>query len=567
MSNIVERFINFTNPNNAKSYYPSLLTGQGDRIDGIIRGYLGAFTEASFRASLQSLNAEVERGANRISRLPRHLFLVDEWGLTGICAAYALECANWVGRHGASTSLPALMPREPHEHMKHLQRLLILAIYQSIPKAMSPIKLNRQPENRDYVNRTIEAFTALQRERTGLHIVGASPGPTYFETAPMHQLVSDFSRFTSQDHLLFVMGNESVPICAWHVIYANPKLGIIADARSGLLWKIDQEQLGHFTEVFRDFLEREGYISERTMRLHVRGNSDFVCRTPLLQDRIVRRTQTAGAILRHSGLISAIQYLYAVNQYNPLISSGIEEFIGKLGEFSENLETFQELPAFVRRNLHVASQLERYEHSSKIREQFPPGYWNGLLVGGKGEILLQVLRKIQALGPRARPCSAILQRSILEAIYNRGPETFPEYVRTTFMRSLFDLRREIPRNDRYEIDSLMTVMNYDDRHIPYYEQLLREGANVNGSEFSRTPYERVCEYRDERLQMFFHERGGICRPPKQPKPLSHLDKVVKILWNHKDKIAAFAAGVVLRGWGAGLAACGLYSLSKRIFFR
>lgn len=190
----------------------------------------------------------------------------DDWqpggGTSGICAAFAFECVDHVAKYGDADVVPPLFTTTPTDQMKFLEMLLIQGIYKALDKNQDYDSVTLTEENRELVNHACKAFADLVRSQTGLKIVGQYPegrsAPDFSVSLPMDQRRELFEAISQRDqehHLLFLR-NPNAHLKDGHIVYVNPKKGIIADGASGFIWKIPSTHKHLFNEALDYYIKK-----------------------------------------------------------------------------------------------------------------------------------------------------------------------------------------------------------------------------------------------------------------------------------------------------------------------
>jgi len=453
----------------------------------ITRSYVGLFQNA-----VDSLNACVKLSKERVYNLPSYTFLVNEWGLTGICMGFALQCVKHVRRHRLHNELPPLT-REgiPTDMIKHLERLLVLAVYSSLKKGQDPKKLTRTQENRETIGAISRTYQRLVFQHTGISTIETLPGPSFFETEPMRTLLFRFEDLctsgdlTEDDHFLFIMNPPNFPLFEWHVIYANPKLGVIGDGAFDLLWTSPSKSEG-FAEIFQNFVEANGYHSKDVVVLRVREETAPSCfwklHTPFYMSRVFRRIETSHAIGMHSGFKARFQYLATINRHNRAVLAffpDVEDIKTNLKNLTVHMDKgtvyYSDLLTFISRNLHGISRLDS-KYMNYDLHIIP--YWPRT----REEIdeVLKTLTEIQNLGPRAHLISSHFQKCILRETCDMGSTKLRSNEDVErFRKGILELRKTA-YGTPYSLDSLMNMTFPHLYKRRYFEMLMDAGASPNG---------------------------------------------------------------------------------------
>lgn len=426
-------------------------------------------------AAMDSLNEEIQACKDRQLVVPSHAFLVDEWGLSGICMGYGLECVDWVDKHGTETPIPKLQKEWPQESIRHLSKLLILALYRSIGKETDPQKIHRIEADREKILKIVNEYEQLVLAQIGVKMGEMTPGPTFFESMKMSDLINE----PSDGHNIFVMSTEHLPIFEWHVIYVNTQLGIIGDGGGGLLWKIDPASIDLFPEVLKRFVSKMNYDTRDAVRIRLEKSSTS-SRMPLLMDRIFRRAQTALAIAHHSGPVMAAKYLYVINQHNPLASKFFKPDLKGLMHTLHDLGSDTVSPqfvSFIRSNLNEIGLIDDFSTSGARCPLYKLEYKEP----EKMEVMLKGLEQIQKLGPKAEKVLSHLLEQILRDIPSKV-WTYSNYphIMERVIPALLALREKcaVP----FDLTNLLCAPVPQDKHLAYYKLLIAAGADPRGSE-------------------------------------------------------------------------------------
>ncbi len=481
---------------------------------GIISSYLGPYTEPRFLDALGSLQQAIASSREARSSLPEEAFLIGEWGLTGVCMAYALECVGWVERHERSRTLPPLMPGRPSESIRHLEKLLVLALYQSIGKEVDLKQVTQAEKNRDLINVTAKNYDRLQQAQTGVRMGASFPGPSFYESANMYQLIDQLvelskrGTLTAKDHFIFTLKATGKPVLDWHVIYVNPALGVIGDAASSLLWKIGDGSLDLFYEVLRSFIGEQNYSHvDATMTALTRG-PPLKCRLPLIVSRIWARSATALSIARHSGAKMGLRYVYVIHRNNPLVAKYFPDHTRKFVKALSNFGIGKEFVSFVQGNLHNISRVDlgSDQELSKIL------YYNSqtYICRGEEEQLLEAVTAIHQLGAQAHGLSCCMQRSILmgvaELLYDLRANGVVRQRCERLIPKILQLRKSA-YGQPLNLDEFMNRAKLDECMIPYFKFMIEAGASPSGSREryrnGMSPSAEAMSSGNEKLIQFF----------------------------------------------------------------
>lgn len=506
---------------------------ENSSIAPLVRGYVGeCYSDPRFHSALSSLNQEVREGHERCSAYPSHAFLAGEFGLTGICMAYALTVIGWIAKYQHLSSLPPLMPRAPSEQIRHVEKLLVLAVFQSIGKGVDPSEIRRSKENSALIDRISRNYLSLQAPLTGAYPRALFPGPDFSTAAPMSEQLVTFEKQSKRgeenSHYIFIMNNKEASIYDWHVIYANPQLGIIADAAWGLLWKVDATAQRYFHQLFADFCDGQSYSSQEATLVHVEHRPATGCRVPLLLSRLSRRGQTACAVVRKAGLVAGCKYMGAIHRNNSLVTRYFPNFKNLSDELRRSLsrkwyeDNLKVLLTFIRSRPAILS-LSDSEFENLL--QLPVQRVHGQLEENpsKTEEILADLEEIHRLGPRAHTLSSYLQRRLLGDLYTARKYHYPPHILKRVIPALLKLREQA-FGKPYSLDRLMQFPHPCKQQLPYYQLLLDAGANINGEmAFFKYGNSPLCQALkdspvDPEVVAFFRSRGAL-EPPTAVKGL------------------------------------------------
>lgn len=488
-----------------------------------IRGYLGpCYSDGEFFANVENLEAEVAQNRRQGTSLPPHLYLRGEFGLTGICMAYSIACTGWVQKYAHCTPLPPLLPNgRPSEAIRHVQKLLVEAVFQTIPKRRSPDTIIRSAENASLIDTIFHRYLALQMPLTGVDCARIYPGPTLAESSSMSRQIETIFKEPPGSYLL-IMNQKGAHICAWHVIYINTHLGIIADAASNLLWRASAVGQRHFLEMVQRFCAERGYDDQEVTALQVHlSPSASSCKTPLLLSRLQHRTYTTALVTHKLGLRQGMGYLYAIHQHQPIVATCTRLFkriqqarTPQVPSIFPILDAFQlykdapdDLLLFLKNNkklvshfqdVHVLLNTVRYRWVLDIESMLyddHPEY---------ADRVLRFLKNVRSLGESYHALSAALQHQLLEDVitsckdWGWGWQNYDYYphVLGMLIPEILELRSKTPK--RLSIDYLINVIRPESPQIPLYKLLIRFGASPNGdvshsTSDGMTPLQKLLE--------------------------------------------------------------------------
>ncbi len=469
--------------------------------------------EDRLEVTLASLDAEIKVANERIERTPPHEFLHGEWGLDGICVGFSLECVDHVNHHGEAYPIPQLMMKRPPESMRHLSKMLVLATYKSIGKEVDPEALVRSPQNKETLLKIVKNYEQLVLDQTGIQMMEITPGPSFYETASMKDLADDFSQMGG-DHYIYVMSNSQDTLLNWHMIYVNPKLGIIGDA--GFLWKINPADKEFFPQAFAHFVKEMEYDQNLAVRVRL-GKTAEPSSCPLLINRIFRRAQTMMLIAEHSGVVMASMYLWTIHKHNPLLNlirePDLSHTCKELDKFVTQ-NTMQELFDFIESNLDEVGQIKDFEPVQRLTNS---AFYISEFIHDpeKSESVLTILKKIKDLGPKADLFLSILIGRILMQVpqsfhlESRYP-IYEEHVLQTFVPALLKLRSQ--SKNKCDLDDLMRYPSMEDIQIPFWDLLMKAGASPNSSaiaqKYNQTPLYRARDRNMPTIEAFFIKAGA-----------------------------------------------------------
>jgi len=285
------------------------------------RGLEEAFSEATQKASL-----------NAGSYLSGHM------GLTGICSGFALDTAGrverWIRSRGPDSGAPVELAEGPTKRIQHYEKLLILAVFQSLNKGDDWREI-RETWDRALVDTIQRKYQELVKTQTGGIVRERLPDLGDFPTTEMTSIISGLQKAESRDHFLVVFKNPDETIYNWHVVYLHPQFHLLADGANCLTWHRPDTTRKIFLDTVGDYLQDHHGNFPKFFLYKVQF--DDMPSRPLLFDRVCSRLETLARVTLHSpqlGCYFAASYVLPPSAVGYIggIESLQQEFTNKLNK-------------------------------------------------------------------------------------------------------------------------------------------------------------------------------------------------------------------------------------------
>lgn len=434
-------------------------------IGPVLRGYIEADLALSdFEAHAKEVAAKALTTNN----------LNGENWLTGICVGYALECVALVTKEdGREGPLPSLMPQVRSPKMRHVQRLMIKAIFEHIPRGEDPSTLKATSTNRTLIKRIFYTYIRLQEQVTGVSLkdfVGGHDCTLLPMEEQLHALRG------SKGHHIMIVAEEGQALPAWHAIYINTTFGIIGDVAYGLLWRIQKSYLPYFGEILAHFCKTY-YGEHRAVTLAVCYTPPSGSQEPLWAQRFWQRAATTYMVGRKLGAKAAIGYVKSLHRKAaaaaapakkrpssaPLIAKTFPlslEFLGEqlvLGPFDP---TPQELATILSNLCFISVHWDTPEEAQRT---FKLVSAISVYTVGTPELIACILR-------------VCLNRASNYAMSGRE---YPEHIIHDFIPKILEWRRRLPTPLQFRLESILRNVEPCREQINLIDYLVREGADIN----------------------------------------------------------------------------------------
>jgi hypothetical protein len=255
-----------------------------------------AFLKGIERRVLESASSAATQKASRAVGS----YLSGFMGLTGVCSGFALDTAErvekWIRSGGPAARASIELPEGPTKRIQHYEKLLILAVFQSLTKGDDWREI-RETWDRALVDTIQRKYQELIKTQTGGIVRERLPAFGDFPTTDMPSIISRLQEAESRDHFLVVLKNPDETIYKWHVVYLHPQFHLLADGANCLTWHRPDTNRKIFLDTGGDYLQdHHGNFSNFFL---YRVQFDDMPSRSLLFDRICSRLESLARVSLH----------------------------------------------------------------------------------------------------------------------------------------------------------------------------------------------------------------------------------------------------------------------------
>lgn len=330
-------------------------------------------------------------------------YLQGVMGITGICTGFALDSATrverWVRSGVQNASLE--LADHPTRRIQHLEKLLILAVFQSIGHNDDYREI-RPDWDAPLVDTVHKKYATLIKDATGGIIKKRLPANGYQAVDAIGNVMDAIQQQARwEDHFLVVFAHPQQTLYKWHVVYLHPKAGIIADGARCFSWRISDKAQKLFSRIAADYLQRV-YNHHQNFFIYGIGFEDMPTR-PLLQDRVLTRAATLCRMALYNPFLAVrfgLSYLVPQQYRSYCLPSKTfaAEFYGELAKqiYAKNFPRFFAL---------IDKQRPRIPEGSEI-----------LLLKGDLRGYLPFLEGLKERGVQCDPIASWVQQAMLNGL-------------------------------------------------------------------------------------------------------------------------------------------------------
>ena len=241
--------------------------------------------------------------ARKIQTQHPDLYLNGVMGLTGICMGYALDVAQkveqWL-RDKQQTKLE--LPDRPSARIQHLEKLLILAVFETIGQQDDWREIRRDWDM-PLVEKIYSKYQELVKKMAGVNVEERLPKEGFVRLDKVDSFFQSFPTSEDKDHYLIILSNPDESIYNGHMVYFHPKIRLISDGAACLSWRSSQGAEAVFPQVIAQHF-KEKYSSFREFFIYK-----------------VRFSQIPTDSLMYQRVTSRVSTLYSMAAYSPILAT------------------------------------------------------------------------------------------------------------------------------------------------------------------------------------------------------------------------------------------------------
>lgn len=463
-------------------------------------------TESSFEDAKQASKIKSDTFLDNFISLQQSGLGIDA---TGICAGFAVYVYKLLVDRAFNTPLPELPPRVPRE-VVHLEMQLPRAIAYVIPKHIDPETVRRgsSRENDRLIREIRGTFQRYIREESGVSVkqILTDVRPSQFRP---------FVTLLSPDHYLFCLHKRDQLVTEGHVIYADLRTGVIADARFGaFIWKIDENARKYFKKILIGHLNKT--YSDWDL---------FACRLQLepvtLYQKlpvVVRESRSRVNLIFNLGrkfsFQAAKETTYEILKQNPVSTKYAKwkrERKMKIEEFDNGLRNMEyegyPIVVAIKKIEELAIRGEMFHSDESWGTHYssysPFGTTNVNAVNLKDDAWKEIFAAIESLDPRISGIKAQIFREIVNLGYWEfrnifvSVEKFAELEKKylPLFKMLIDKCKELKQKHLLN-EHLVWLSMHTPEALKMLEYVLRQGADPNARcYFGKSALTLACESR------------------------------------------------------------------------
>lgn len=351
--------------------------------------------EGNRHVDAQSLKAEYEAASQRSSGSSSS-YLQGFMGLTGICMGFALETAERI-ETAFRLAKPLHLAREPTARTQHLEKLLVLAVFQTIGKQDAWCEIRREWDP-ELAHRIEARYQALIREETRGVVVETLPNQGYAPFTQFRQAIEQLPQAFEHDHYLVLFSNQDEPIYSDHMVYFHPQSEILADGKVCLSWQAAEKSQALFLKTAADYFE-DHYGNYKEFRLFKLRFDAMPSYSSLLQKKISLFFSTLYHVARYSVPLAA---RFAISSLVPCHYLSQQTYKQEIFGSLTTLLATRQYGAFI-------------DYVQKLGSKVPTTLDRAMITDDpKG--LMDLLSALEKLDPAAERVSVWLQRGLLDSI-------------------------------------------------------------------------------------------------------------------------------------------------------